>query len=146
MFISPYKALRQEKGQNILEFALILPFLLLVLFGVLDLGRVYFSTITLTSAAREGARYLTLHSDDISNPLGVFRNTKLIAAKEANYAGITVSTSQINVSCINVDDEPEYCDGGKPATVTVTHNFDLVLGWVLPSPISITRSAEMMVP
>ena len=119
---------------------------MVILFGVLDLGRVYFSMITLTSSAREGARYLTLHSDDISNPLGVFRDTKLIAVKEANYAGINISTDQVSVTCANVDDEPNNCDGGKPAIITITQNFELILGWVLPSPITITRSAEMMVP
>ena len=51
----------KPRGQNILEFALVLPFLAIVVFGALDLGRVFFATIGLTNAAREGVRYLTMH-------------------------------------------------------------------------------------
>ena len=135
-----------NKGQSLLEFALVLPLLFLVVFGVLDLGRVYFSIITLTSAAREGARYLTFHANDISNTYGAFQDTKQAVIREAQYSGIDVNSADVVVNCTNVDDQPSQCDGGEPAIVTVSHSFDLVLGWVLPSPITVTRSAEMMVP
>jgi Flp pilus assembly protein TadG len=134
-----------NQGQGILEFALVLPLLLLVVFGVLDLGRIFFVTIGLTNAAREGVRYLTLHPDDVSNEFGSFWGSKAAATDEANYSGITVSGSQVTVTCSNVDGD-DLCDSGTPATVTVTYNFDLILGWILPSPIAITRSAVMIVP
>lgn len=133
---------KKQRGQNILEFALVLPFLAVVLFGVLDLGRVFFATIGLTNAAREGARYLSLNPDDVSSS---FWGAKTAAIDEANYSGITLISSNVAVSCSNNDDV-DYCDSGTPATVTVTHDFGLVLGWVLPGPITITRSAEMIVP
>jgi hypothetical protein len=134
-----------SQGQGILEFALVLPLLFLVVFGVLDLGRIFFATIGLTNAAREGVRYLTLHPDDISNDLGSFLGSKAAATDEANYAGLAVSGSQVTVTCSNTDGD-EFCDSGTPATVTVTYNFDLILGWFLPSPITIARSAVMIVP
>ena len=135
-----------NRGQNLLEFALVLPLLLIVLFGVLDLGRVFFTTITLTNAAREGARYLTLHPDDVVNEYSPYWGSKAAAIEEANYAGISVGEGQVTVNCSNVDDESDYCDSGSPATVEVTADFELVLGWILPSPITITRRAEMIVP
>ena len=58
---------KRNRGQGLLEFAVILPLLVVVVFGVFDLGRLYFSTITLTSAAREGVRYLSVYPDDISS-------------------------------------------------------------------------------
>ena len=133
-------------GQNLVEFAIVLPVLLLVLFGALDLGRIYFTTISLTSAAREGARYLTVNPDDVSNPSGTFLATQQIAVREAGYSGITITTADVSVTCTNSDDEPQYCDSGTAVLVTVTGEFELILGWVLPSPISISRSAQMMVP
>jgi len=126
-------------GQAVLEFMLVLPVLLIVLFGVLDLGRVYFSAIGLVSAAREGARYLAAYPGDVSNS---FNNTKQIAIQEASGSGISIG--EIIVTCTS--DDNINCDGGSPATVTVTGEFELVLGWVIPGPISITRSAEMIVP
>lgn len=43
------------RGQSLVEFALVLPVLLLIVLGAVDLGRVYFSTISLQNAAKEGA-------------------------------------------------------------------------------------------
>lgn len=136
----------RDRGQNLVEFALVLPLLVLILFGAVDLGRVYFATITLTSAAREGARYLSVYPDDVSNPLGAFYGTRERVIREASNSGINISSGQITVSCTNTDDEYDFCDGGSPASVTVSHSFDLIMGWVLPSPITLTRSAEMVVP
>jgi Flp pilus assembly protein TadG len=134
-----------DQGQGIFEFALVLPILLLIVFGVLDLGRIFFATIGLTNAAREGVRYLTLYPDDISNDFGAFQGAKSVTIDEANYSGLTVIDSQVIVSCSNADSD-DYCDSGTPATVTVTYDFDLILGWILPTPIIITRSAVMIVP
>jgi hypothetical protein len=47
--------LRSLRGQSLVEFALILPILLLLLAGAIDLGRAYFSAITLENAVKEGA-------------------------------------------------------------------------------------------
>jgi Flp pilus assembly protein TadG len=45
-----------DRGAAAVEFALLLPVLLLVVFGVIDFGRALNAQITLTQAAREGAR------------------------------------------------------------------------------------------
>jgi Flp pilus assembly protein TadG len=53
------KALRRGKGQQsqaLIEFALISPVLLLLVFGIIDIGRAVFYYDTLNHAAREGAR------------------------------------------------------------------------------------------
>lgn len=49
------KALAQ-KGQSAVEFALILPVLLLLLVGITEFGRLFVTNLTLENAAREGAR------------------------------------------------------------------------------------------
>ena len=136
---------KKERGQNILEFALVLPMLIVVVFGVLDLGRVFFATIGLTNAAREAVRYLTIHPDDVSNSYAAYWGAKSAAIDEANYSGISINESQVDIACSNADSD-DYCDSGTPATVTVTYDFDLVLGWILPTPITLTRSAVMIVP
>lgn len=46
-----------EKGQALVEYALVLPLLLLLVFGIIDLGIAVFSYDTIANAAREGARY-----------------------------------------------------------------------------------------
>jgi len=136
----------KNRGQSFLELAIMLPFLLVVLFGIFDLGRAFFSTITLISAAREGARYLSAYPGDVSNTLGQFFSTKQIAIAEAGNSGVALTTDQVTVECDNNDEEPDECDGGSPAIVTVTYDFNLVLGWLLPNPIPLSRSAQMVVP
>ncbi len=46
----------RDGGQTLVEFALVLPVFLLLLFGLLDVGRMVFTNSTLSQAAREGAR------------------------------------------------------------------------------------------
>lgn len=53
---------RGEAGQSLVEFALVLPLLLLLLFGIFQFGAVFNSLITLNAAAREGARLMAAES------------------------------------------------------------------------------------
>jgi hypothetical protein len=46
----------ERRGQALVEFALVIPIFLLVIFGILDLGRAVYAYSTLNNAAREGAR------------------------------------------------------------------------------------------
>ncbi len=49
---------RRSRGQSVVEMAVALPFLLWLFSGLLDLGRAYYYTVTVTDAARDGARML----------------------------------------------------------------------------------------
>jgi hypothetical protein len=48
---------KPQKGQTLAEFALTLPILLLLLFGIIEFGRIFQAWVTLQNAARAGARY-----------------------------------------------------------------------------------------
>lgn len=48
---------RTHRGQAIVEFALVLPLFVLIIFGLVDLGRAVYVNNSLAEAAREGARY-----------------------------------------------------------------------------------------
>jgi hypothetical protein len=56
---------RSQRSQALIEFALISPVLLLLLFGIIDIGRAVFYYDTLSHAAREGARSAVLASDTL---------------------------------------------------------------------------------
>jgi hypothetical protein len=55
---------RRDGGQELLEFALILPLLLLILLGIMEFGLVILSYNTIANAAREGARYGIVNPSD----------------------------------------------------------------------------------
>ena len=135
-----------EKGQNLVELALVLPFLIIIVFGVLDLGRIFFASINLTNAAREGVRFLTMHPNDVANAYMAYWGSKSAAIEEASFNDILLSPVDVSVDCVNEDENDEFCDSGTPAEVVVTHNFELILGWLLSDSITITRRAVMIVP
>lgn len=56
-----------EDGQSLVEFALVLPILLLLICAIIDFGWLYYNQITLNNAAREGARYAVIHYDPTTN-------------------------------------------------------------------------------
>lgn len=52
----------QERGQSLLEFAMVLPVLLLLALGTIEFGRAYYHYNTLSKAVRQGARYMSMHA------------------------------------------------------------------------------------
>ena len=59
-------ATRRERGASLMELALIAPLMVLIVMGVLDLGRAYRMQIRLESAAREGSAYAVLYPGDVT--------------------------------------------------------------------------------
>ncbi len=55
------RAMRDDNGQSLVEFALILPVLLLLILGLIDVARAVEEENTLAFAAREGTRYAIVH-------------------------------------------------------------------------------------
>jgi Flp pilus assembly protein TadG len=55
---------RGEKGAAIVEFALVVPLLLLLLWGIVDIGRAFYTLNNLASAVREGARTAAVMATD----------------------------------------------------------------------------------
>ncbi|MEP7216672.1 MAG: TadE family protein [Anaerolineaceae bacterium] len=52
-----------ETGQSLVEFAMVLPLFLVLLFGLVDFGRAFYSWMLITNAAREGARTGAVQKD-----------------------------------------------------------------------------------
>jgi len=144
-----------EKGQGLVELALVIPVLVVIVIGVLDLGRMYFTTIIINNAAREGARYLMQHPEDgtitdkCSFYNGPYSGTKCAAMREAEYS--TPKVVDLNPDDITIplcDDDyggaPDgECDAEEPIRVTVTYAFNPIL-W--PGVFTFQRSVEMLVP
>ena len=51
------KLIRDEEGAAVVEFALVMPILALIIFGIIDFGRAFYTVNNIISAVREGARY-----------------------------------------------------------------------------------------
>jgi Flp pilus assembly protein TadG len=60
---------KRKRGQALVEAAIIAPLIILFLLGMIDIGRMVYSKIMFTNAAREGAYYLSVSTD--SSPTGL---------------------------------------------------------------------------
>jgi hypothetical protein len=56
----------RQLGQGMVELVVVLPLLLTILLGTLDLGRAFYTYIALTNAAREAARYAAVNDANAS--------------------------------------------------------------------------------
>lgn len=61
-YISHFK--NEDRGQSLVEFAFILPLMLLLLLGIIQFGFIFNGQITVTGAAREGARLAAVCSNN----------------------------------------------------------------------------------
>ncbi len=62
-----WRFLSDKSGAALLEFALFASMLLILFFGIIDIGRALFTANNLTAAAREGARFAAAHADPQAN-------------------------------------------------------------------------------
>jgi len=74
--------IRDENGQTMAEFAMVLPILVLLLFGVIQFGILFNNYVTLTDAVRAGARKAA-----VSRPLGPSGAVAAAQAAVRNSAG-----------------------------------------------------------
>ncbi len=107
---------REEKGTNILEFALILPLFLLLILGVFDFGNGYNTYIGLSNATREGAFWLSRYPAD---RVGMV----LRINEEVERVGLSVTDVTITLTPDKVIYQP-----GESVTVSLHHNYSMMFG------------------
>jgi len=93
------KKFNRPQGQSLIEMAVLLPLLLVLIIGAIEFGRLFFTRVVVTNAAREGAYYLATHPSDYDSGTGNAPNTTIAAEMEASNSGIdniTVSVVQKN--------------------------------------------------
>jgi len=75
---------RDDRGAVMVEFAIVLPVLLLILLGIVEFGRAYNAQVSIQAAAREGARELALR-----HPSGAVDTATRAAAPSVEIDAIT---------------------------------------------------------
>jgi Flp pilus assembly protein TadG len=112
--------LRNERGQTLTEFAIVLPILALLLFGVIQFGIAFNNYITLTDAVRAGARKGAV-GRHLQNPQAAVDQSVRNAATDLKSSDLQIS---INSSWTQ----------GSDVTVTATYPYNInLLGVVVKS-------------
>lgn len=91
------KIKRNDKGQSLVEFAILLPVLILILCGILDFGWIFGNKLLVTYSCREGARYGAVNAASSSFSSSV---TSKVMTSLPSYAqdGVTVNAYLTNNS------------------------------------------------
>jgi len=132
-----------ERGQALVEFALILPVLVLILMGVFDFGRAFFAYNAISNGAREGARYGVIHPTARDGDGFPPYDPDTIEG-QAVAQTIILDMDEIDVQV--VPDSP--FDRGEPITVTVTYDFYAItplIGQIIGNPLTLRSSATMII-
>jgi len=115
-----------SRAQALIEFALVLPILMLLLVMAVDFGRVFFGWVSIQNAARVGAAYAAENADAWEAPTD--------AARQARYATLVQNDLQaLNCALVEVPD-PVFTDAdsdgtyetGDPVEVTLECKFGLI--------------------
>lgn len=112
-----------DQGQELVEFALILPLLLLLLFGIMEFGVVVFTYNTLANVGREVARYGAVHPEDAE--IESYINDEILGDPHRWTTGIHADSVLITPTLRN--------NGPLTSTVnvTVTYTYELLTGPVI---------------
>ena len=128
----------RRKGAVIVEFALVVPFLFIIVFGVIDISRAYAQLNAINSGLREGARFAsTLRETDIAD--AAFATN--VKNRVQNYAAVFGYNSLI-VDSVHVD-----LDVPLPDTQTITVRINahplplpVLTRFIGVPPLRVTRS------
>jgi Flp pilus assembly protein TadG len=118
-----------RRGQAVVEFALILPLFMLLLFAAVEFGRAYFELHLLANAAREGSRVGSLLGQleaDVSARVDSFLT-------EVGFESGWTTTIQVRdpTGSVRAGGLAGAVEGDRVA-VTVTHSFQVMSGSLIP--------------
>jgi Flp pilus assembly protein TadG len=135
-----------DRGQSLVEFALIIPIVLLIIVGIFDLGRVVFINNSLSDGARDGARHASTdlrangYCDRVDDAVrsatrGQPLSTYTVTLDTIDGSGNTLDSYVI---CQNGVDGPgraamiddDQAGAGDRVTVNLAANVDLVIGFI----------------
>ena len=127
---TPFSKIR-KRGQALVEAVIVVPALILLVLLIIDIGRMIYTKIVITNAAREGAYFLSYHPDQ---PLGVGP----VVLAEAQSSGVPPASITVDPpSCV-----PSPCASDSLVTVSVRAAFN---GIMFRNIILIANSVQMMV-
>jgi Flp pilus assembly protein TadG len=158
-----------SRGQALVETALVLPLFLMLLVGVVDMGRAVWATTSLNSAAREATRFAIVHGGSTNTPCPVgtwdpttmrtvtadatcpnpspSKQSIIDAATSAAMAGgsnVTVTVCY-GLGCSGNTDTT-YNRRGEPVTVVISSTVNLIVPALLGrSSFALSGSSTMVV-
>ncbi|MHB9095211.1 MAG: TadE/TadG family type IV pilus assembly protein [Eubacteriales bacterium] len=130
---------KTEKGQAVVEMALILPILLMVIFGIIEFGRILNTYMIVTEISREGSRKGAVGGTDSE-----IRTTVRSQVTDAGLDASLVHDSDIVITDPSTGTRPR----GTSLKVQVSYPVDIIapyLGPLIGDPYIVTSQTTMRV-
>ncbi|MGP4079833.1 TadE/TadG family type IV pilus assembly protein [Pseudalkalibacillus sp. R45] len=125
--------IKNEKGQSMVEMALVLPLLLLILMGIFDFGRIMYTYMHLQLATQESVRLGGLGRDD---------------AAIIDFARDYIHVGDSSDLQVNISPNDSTRDSGDYMTVTLEYPVDYLtplMSKILPSPVLVKTDSTIRV-
>ena len=141
----PARSQWRERGQSLVEFALVVPLFLLIVAGMVDFGLALYSNITALNAAREGARLTVTYPGDTAAVEGRVR---------AMATGLNQADLVVNTTCERPDAAPattfHACSAplwqsGDAAVVTVRYTYRMIWPLAFGTQIPLASTVRMRI-
>ena len=121
-------SIKSGRGQSLVEFALVIPILIIIVLGILEFGNLWFTMNTMSGAAREGVRIAAVTAPDVTQVETVVQNYLITS----NLGAATITVAGPNAA--------------NEVVVTVQMMYNPIFLGLLPgmdAAFQLTRSATM---
>lgn len=142
--------LRGERGQALVEFALVLPILLAFVFGIMEICLAFYTHEYISELAREGTRYAIVHgSTCVTSSSGASCTASPTDSDATSVATYVKGIGWPNLGGGTLDPKAKYLNGdevpGHQVQVTITYQFPYNIPFVPKSVLSMTSSSTMYI-
>ena len=122
------KLLKNQDGVSAVEFAIVLPLFVVLIFGIIEFGVIMYNKAIITNASREGARFAILFDSDVHDDLAIANKVKEHLKFDPNdnssiLINLGGTPAPPTISVLPTPDRPR----GTPISVTVTYPYDFML-------------------
>jgi Flp pilus assembly protein TadG len=133
---------RRERGANLVEFALIAPFLIMLLFGIIEFAWVFAQNLDIRHGAREGARLAA-----VNFPVGATNGSTARNDTDRDALIDEICARMDVASGVTVDLQSAGTVGAAAIATTSAPRSTLtgIMDWALPSSIVLTSTVEIRV-
>lgn len=125
--------IRDERGSALVEMALVMPILLMLLCGMVEMGRMFHSYIVVQQAARDAVRYASIGTSDSELKNVIEDSMTTLDVSKMSYVVTPVEEQRIS---------------GEPVIVEITYDHSLLISYlkgVIPDPITLHSELSMRV-
>ena len=130
-----------DRGASLVEFALVAPLLILLLFGIIEIGWMFSQNLDVRHGAREGARLAAVNFPDGPGATGA----RTAANAEDLVAEICTRMQTVSNASVSLQSSGSVGDSGSATVNAPGDTLSGLLDWMLPAGFELTSSVDIRI-